>query len=130
MKETKDRLMFKILFGSALATVILAFAPQATVVRATAVINTHPRLLLTAAEKTRLLAKKNANDPSWLALKTRADSLATYSINPYKFATSSAAPDNTIYYTYQGEGWLYATLPLAYAYQMTGDTKYSNKLMV
>jgi len=93
------------------------------------VVAAHPRLLLTAAEKSRLLLKVSANDPSWLALKNRADTLATYTINQYTFATSSAAPLNTIYYTYQGEGWYSATLPLALAYQMTGDTKYSNKLI-
>src|SRR5258708_23659514 len=89
----------------------------------------HPRLLLTAADKARLLAKKNANDPSWLALKARADTLATYAINPYKFTTSASSPANTIFYTYQAEGWFDATLPLAFAYQMTSDTKYSNKLI-
>ena len=83
----------------------------------------HPRLLLTAADKARLLAKKNANDPSWLALKARADTLATYSINPYKFTTSASSPPNTIFYTYQSEGWFDAALPLAFTYQMTSDTQ-------
>ncbi|HEY8686954.1 MAG TPA: hypothetical protein VIO57_15230, partial [Chloroflexota bacterium] len=106
-----------------------ALAAQATVARADPVINPHPRLLLTDAEKSRLLAKKNANDVSWQALKARADTLATYTVYPYKFATSSDAPAGTIYYTYQGEGWYEATLPLAFAYQMTGDTQYSNKLI-
>jgi hypothetical protein len=41
-------------------------------------VDTRPRLLLTAAEKSRLLAKVNANDVSWQALKARADTLATY----------------------------------------------------
>src|SRR5438132_534989 len=101
----------------ALAAAVYALAMQATGASAQSVINTHPRLLLTAAEKTRLLAKKNANDPSWQALKARADTLATYRIHPYKFDTSYEAPENTIYYTYQGEGWIDATLPLAFAYQ-------------
>jgi len=118
--------MFRIGFRSALAAVALAFAVQAN---ADPVIATHPRLLLTAAEKTRLLAKKNANDPSWQALKARADTLATYSINRYKFASRNDAPNGTIYYTYQGEGWYDTALPLAFAYQLTGDTKYSNKLI-
>ncbi len=117
--------MTKLVLRSALVAVLAA----ASAVSAAPVVNTHPRLLLTAAEKTRLLTKKNANDPSWLALKARADTLATYSINPYKFATSSSAPPNTIYYTYQGEGWVEAAMPLAFAYQMTGDTTYSNKLI-
>lgn len=89
----------------------------------------HPRLLLDAAGKVRLIAKKTANDPSWQALKARADTLATYSINPYTFDTSSSSPLGTIYYTYQGEGWLSATLPLAFAYQVSADTKYSAKLI-
>src|SRR5437899_8278648 len=55
-----------------------------------------PRLLLTAADKARLLAKKNANDPSWVTLKARADALATYPIYPYKFATWETTPPNTI----------------------------------
>src|SRR3954453_22013170 len=103
-----------------LAAAVFALAIQATGASAQSVINSHPRLLLTAAEKTRLMAKKNANDPSWLALKARADSLAAYRIHPYKFDTSSDAPENTIYYTYQGEGWIDAVMPLAFAYQMTG----------
>jgi hypothetical protein len=88
-----------------------------------------PRLMMTAADKARLLAKKNANDPSWVALKARADTLATYSIYPYKFATWETTPPNTINYGYDGESWLEAAQPLAFAYQMTGDTKYSNKLI-
>ena len=99
------------------------------VVFANPVNASHPRLLLTAANRTRLLAKRDANDPSWMALKARADTLATYSIHPYKFATNSQAPEGTIYYGYQAESWFAATLPLALAYQMTGDTKYSNKLI-
>ena len=93
------------------------------------VITTHPRLLFAAAGKSRLLAKKGANDPSWTALKARADTLATYTIHPYKFATNFEATVGTIYYTYQGEGWLAASVPLAFAYQMTADTRYSGKLL-
>lgn len=108
---------------------LLAALAVPSIIYAAPVIATHPRLLLTAADKTRLDAKKNAGDPSWLALKSRADALATYTIHPYKSATSYEAPQGTIYYTYQGEGWIDATIPLAFAYQMTGDTKYSNKLI-
>ena len=111
------------------ATGALLATLSATDVLADPVISTHPRLLFEAAGRVRLLAKKNANDPSWLALKARADTLATYTIHPYTFATSSDAPAGTIYYTYQGEGWLAAALPLAFAYQMTADTKYSSKLI-
>ena len=116
--------MFRGAFQSALAAVAFAFAAQAA-----PVISAHPRLLLTSAEKSRLLAKMNANDVSWQTLKARADTLATYSINPYKFASRNDAPNGTIYYSYQGEGWYDAALPLAFAYQMTGDTRYSNKLI-
>ncbi len=107
---------------------LLALLP-AIPVSAAAVIATHPRLLFDTAGKARLLAKKNANDPTWIALKAQADTLATYSINPYTFDTNADSPLGTIYYTYQGEGWLSATIPLAIAYQMTGDTAYSNKLI-
>jgi hypothetical protein len=108
-----------------LATTAL-FVSTVASVKADAVISTHPRLLLTASEKTRLLAKRNANDASWQALKARADALATYTVPQYH--PSESAPE-TIYYTYQGENWYTSTLPLAIAYQMTGDTKYSNKLL-
>ena len=116
-------------FRPVLAAVVLALAVPATAARADPVISTHPRLLLTAAENSRLLAKKNANDVSWQALKASADTLATYSIYPYKFATRTTEPAGTIFYDYQGEGWYAATLPLAFAYRMTGDTRYSNKLI-
>jgi len=104
-------------------------APPLIHVSDAAVIATHPRLLFNTAGKARLIAKKNANDPTWLALKAQADTLAGYSINPYVSANASDAPLGTIYYTYQGEGWLSATIPLAMAYQVTGDTKYSSKLV-
>ena len=117
--------MFKIALRCGVAAVAFASATAS----ADPVISTHPRLLLTASEKTRLLAKKNSSDPSWQSLKARADTLATYSIQPYKFARRNDAPAGTIFYTYQGEGWFDAALPLAFAYQMTGDTRYSNKLM-
>lgn len=118
--------MHSAVLRSALAAVALAFATTAF---ADAVIATRPRILLTAAEKSRLMAKVTSNDPSWQALKARADTLAGYAIHPFKFATSFEAPDGKIYYTYQGEGWYDATLPLAFAYQMTGDTRYSAKLI-
>lgn len=106
----------------------MVFAAQAVMAQRS-VIPTRPRLLLSAVERTRLQAKVNANDPAWLALKARADTLATFSIFQYKFATNRFAPEGMIYYTYQGEGWYDATVPLAFAYQFTGDTKYSNKLI-
>ncbi len=118
-------LVCRVLFVTSVGLAVLTAAD----VIADPVIGTHPRLLFNSAGKARLLAKKNANDPSWVALKARADTLATYTINQYKFSSSSAAPPGTIYYTYQGEGWLSAALPLAFAYQMTGDTQYSNKLI-
>lgn len=92
------------------------------------VISSHPRLLLTSTQKTRLLARVSANDAAWQALKARADTLASYSINPYSCDGRSDEPSNTIFYDYEGEGWWGAAMPLALAYQMTGDTKYSNKL--
>src|SRR5262249_49162498 len=57
----------------------------------------HPRILLTPAVKAQLLKKKNANDPSWSALKARADVLATYAIFPYNCNRRGEEPDNTIF---------------------------------
>ena len=101
----------------------------ATPARATDRSASHPRIWLTPATKGRLLARKRSGDPSWLKLKARADTLARYSIYPYTDANRSNEPDNTIFYDYQGSGWYDATMPLALAYQMTGDTKYSDKLL-
>ena len=89
----------------------------------------HPRIWLTIAIRSRLLAKKKANDPSWIALKGLADTLTRYSIYPYTDANRGSEPDRTIFYDYEGEGWYSAAMPLALAYQMTGDTKYSTKLL-
>jgi hypothetical protein len=114
---------------SILVTAALLAMVSASRVTADPVITAHPRLLFSAAGKSRLLAKKDANDPSWTALRARADTLATYTVHPYKSATSSEAPPGTIYYTYQGEGWLAASVPLAFSYQMTADTRYSGKLI-
>ena len=86
--------MFRIAFATAFALAMLG-----TIARADPVISAHPRLRLTAAEKGRLPAKF-----SWQALKTRADTLATYSIHPYKLAASADTQAGTIYCTYQGEG--------------------------
>src|SRR6185369_6305303 len=92
--------------GIAAVACVLAFGA-----RADPVVATHPRLMLTPAEKARLLGKVSANDASWVALKQRADTLATYTINQYKWANRGDAPQNTIYYTYQGEGWYDAAIP-------------------
>src|SRR5207237_709044 len=69
--------------GVVLAFLLLALTcvPPPSVDAAPKPVNAgHPRLLLTAADKARLLAKKSANDSSWAALKARADTLATYPI--------------------------------------------------
>jgi hypothetical protein len=89
----------------------------------------HPRLFLTPSILAELRAKMTAGDPLWLRLKAKADLLTTYSIYPYKFALRGEAPEGTIYYTYQGEGWFGAAFPLGMAWVMTGDAAYSNKLL-
>jgi hypothetical protein len=75
------------------------------------------------------MAKKNANDPSWQALQAQANTLTTYSIYQYDYCTRTEEPDNTIFYDYEGAGWFGAALPLALAYQMTGNKAYSNMLL-
>jgi hypothetical protein len=115
--------------NAALALAVVSAIVLASTAGTSAVVTTHPRLLLDAAEKNRLLARKNANDAAWRALQAAADTYATYTILPYKFATNRNRQQNAIFYDYQGEGWTEAAWPLAFAYQMTGDTKYSNKLI-
>jgi len=117
----------RIAFG--LALVALSFLSVPLFATGLPVVSTHPRVLLTPTLKAQLLALKGAGDPRWLSLKSRADLLKTYSIHPFTFATRTDAPENAIFYDYQGEGWHGATMPLALAYQMTGDTSYSDKLM-
>jgi len=94
-----------------------------------AVVASHPRLLLTVADKQRLAARVAANDAAWQALKARADELTGDSILPYEYASRTSEPDDTIFYDYQGSGWYDAAMPLALAYQMTGDHRYSDKLL-
>ena len=65
------------------------------------VVGSHPRLLLTPAISSILTARKNANDPAWTALAARADTLATYAIFRYEYATHGSEPDNTIFYDYE-----------------------------
>lgn len=117
----------RIVCGLAALATILSTAPLSAT--GLPVVPTHPRILLTPAIKSALLARKNANDPRWIRLKERADLLKTWSILQFKFAMRTDGPENTIFYDYQGEGWHGATMPLALAYQMTGDTSYSNKLL-
>lgn len=117
----------RILYGLVVLTLFLP--PPRLFSTGLPVIATHPRILLTPAIRSRLLALKDANDLRWVRLKARADVLKTYSILPFKFATRTDEPENTIFYDYQGEGWHGATMPLALAFQMTGDTAYSNKLV-
>lgn len=100
------------------------------------VIGTHPRLLINSTIKNQLLAKKNANHPDWLALKTQADELATRPVMDFNQSTISTWNNDYIFYTYEGGGWYDAALPLAFAHQMTKGntagafpTAYSDKLI-
>ena len=87
--------------------------------------NAHPRIWLDSATLTRLTNSKNANSQEWRDVKADADRYATYSVPAFD---RSACTSNAICYTYQGGGWYDAVMPLAVAYKMTGDTKYSNQL--
>jgi len=113
------------------ALVALAVLFSATTLAASGlpVVATHPRVLLTPAIKATLMARKNANDPRWLALKARADVLKTYPILKYVDSIRTTEVPNTIFYDYQGEGWWDAAVPLGLAFQMTGDVSYSDKLL-
>lgn len=93
------------------------------------VVGTHPRILITPAVRARLQAKVAANDPTWLALKAQADTLATYTIFPYTYANRNAEPDGTIFYDYQGSDWWDSAVPLGLAWLMTGDNRYRTNLI-
>lgn len=89
----------------------------------------HPRLMMDSTVRTRLIDKKVANDPTWTTLKAKADKLKNYPVEPFKYSTRYNWYSNRIFYGYQGTGWYESVMPLGLAYQMTGDTAYSNKLM-
>lgn len=87
----------------------------------------HPRIWLDSATMTRLTALKNANDPSWLALKADADAFASKTVDSYSNVT---CPTTHICYPYEGFGYFTPIEALALAYKMTGDTTYSNQVKV
>jgi hypothetical protein len=85
----------------------------------------HPRIWLDSTTLTRLKALKNANDPTWTAMKADADSYASKTVEAYSV---SNCKDGDICYTYEGFGWFSAIEPLALAYKITGNTTYSNQV--
>jgi hypothetical protein len=85
----------------------------------------HPRIWLDSATMTRLLALKNANDSTWVNLKADADAYATYKVAAY---SRNSCPANEICYDYEGLGWMNAIEPLALAYRLTANTRYSDKV--
>ena len=106
----------------------LLAALSAVEVSAAPVIATHPRLLFNTSDKSRLLTKKTTSDPSWQALKIRADTLAGYTIQPYKFATNYESPLGRST-TPTRRGWLSATHPPEVCVSDIGDTAYSSELI-
>jgi hypothetical protein len=110
-----------------------ALAAQSTHVRRSRVqasIPTgRPRIWLTPAVRAQLTSKMKAGDPSWLAIKKNADQLAGYSIYPYHTDSRSNEPNNTIFYDYEGTRWWQSAVPLGLAWQVTGDSKYADKLV-
>lgn len=85
----------------------------------------HPRIWLDSTRMSRLTALKDANDPTWLALKTDADSYLAASVPAYD---RNACAANQICYSYQGSGWYDALSKLSLAYKLTGNSAYANKV--
>jgi hypothetical protein len=83
----------------------------------------HPRIFLTSAKLADLTAKVSSNDADWLELKARADAYTTKTVQAYP----TSYIDGTIYYNYQGAGWLDAIFTLSLAYKVTGNTAYAAK---
>ena len=78
---------------------------------------------------TRLNTLVAANDPTWVALKARADVLAAAPVAAY--AKSGGSVDPICYgcvNQYRGSGWYEALTVLSMAYKMTGSTVYSNQV--
>ncbi len=100
------------------------------------VVNSHPRLFLDPATKTKLLAKKSSNDQDWLALKTEADDYALRGVLAWNPNNTGVWDTKQIFYSYCGSSWDDATMSLGLAHQLTKgnasgklDDKYSNKLL-
>ncbi|MBK6890559.1 MAG: hypothetical protein IPI59_02265 [Sphingobacteriales bacterium] len=124
------------LFHLALPLFFLSYFLTGSINSSAQIVSTHPRLLFTTDIKNALLDKKNNNDPTWLALKTRADNLTNFNVLTWNQTTYSQEPSSTIAYSYQGSGWFDAAMNLGLAHQIskgnnTGNfpTDYSNKLL-
>ncbi len=89
----------------------------------------HPKLFLTYNVLSQLANKVATNEASWVALKAKADIYVTDTVMPYSDATIGSEPNNTIFYSYQGAGWLDAAEVLGLAYKVTGNTAYADKLV-
>ena len=119
------------LSGTAAAALALALLSGARSVSGSGlpVRTGHPRLLVNSDGLPALRARASAAGPAWLALKQRADMLATYTIFPYDYQNRTAEPNNSIFYDYQGEGWFRSTMPLGLAFLASGNVSYTNKLI-
>lgn len=98
--------------------------------------NNHPLLFLDSPTKAMLMAKKNANDPDWLALKTEADAYSLKPVLSWSPANATVWNTNYIFYNYCGSSWDDAAMSLGMAHQLskganTGayPTVYSDKLL-
>ncbi|MEI8360551.1 MAG: hypothetical protein WCG01_00220 [bacterium] len=88
----------------------------------------HPRIWLSPEKITQLQAKVAANDVDWLAMKARADSFLTQSIQQNGNTLNPGGTDyGNMHYGYQGAGWWDAMNVLCLAYKMTGNVAYAAK---
>lgn len=85
----------------------------------------HPRIWLDSATKTRLLALVAANDPTWVAVKAQADAYLSKTVIS-GLVTCDAS--TSICWQSQYDGWVSPVQYLGLAYQMTGNTAYSDQL--
>jgi len=74
----------------------------------------------------RLKAKAAAKDPDWVAHKASADQYLTRTMLPYD--RNSGSSNTVIGYAYQGEGWFGAIFSLAFAYEVSGNVAYADKV--
>src|SRR5689334_13412345 len=105
---------------------VVLFVLLAPMLGATTTYNAHPRIWLTSSVLNNLRAKAAGADPDWVKLKATADKYLTYPVAAYD---RTATPSNTIYYAYEGLGWLIPIETLGIAYQVTGNVAYANKVI-
>jgi gliding motility-associated-like protein len=103
------------------------------------VVASRPRIFLDTDTKTALFAKKNSNDPDWVAVLANANKYLPGTVIAWNETTAGSSQyysSNNIFYSYCGSNWEEAAITLGMAHELTktnnagaNPTAYSNKLL-